>query len=499
MFSKLKERGFDRRGLRFRLTLMFSLVLAGALAGFSFMLYRYFIDTHQRDFDIALYNHAVDVAENIDIKSIGATQNTGDSLEQAKIFPFSLTESFLQIRASDGRVVASAGPVDFSLLPFDPKDFRKFSRGRDSTFETVRVREFFSAEQIKAVENEADYRAEDDFRVINFPLDDAKHPQYLLQIAVPLSLFEQQHENLRFFFFVSIPIALLFAAIGGFFLSGRALRPVDEMTQTANAIGIEALGKRLPVPEAQDELQRLALTMNQLLDRVEKALSSQERFVADASHQLLSPLAILRGELDVVREKDPEDVHRFFMSASDEIDRLSRTVRDMLILARADAGVAVLNMIAVELDDVVVEATARVDALARKRGVRLRMNLVEESSKIGFTVRGDRDLLLNLIFNLIENAVKYSPENALVDVEVSASGNKVYLKVSDEGPGIMADERDKVFERFYRSPGADRKTDGVGLGLAIAKKISELHGAKLSVDKSTAGGAVFMLELARHA
>lgn len=509
MFFELKER-LLHPSLRLRLTAMFSVILALALGIFSLLLYNSFIESHQEDFDIALFNHSVDVAEEVDMAlvssrlsdpnwNIDASHFQNAPVQRpsvfgdVKLFPFSLSRSFMQIRSSDGRILAASGPLKPFSLPFDVYDSGLLNHGRDSTFHTLRIEDFVTGE----ISGLRDGSGPEDelFRLINLPLDDSPVPQLILQIAVPLTLFELQHLALRQFFYLSIPVALLLAAIGGYFLAGRALKPVAQMTRTASVLGVGDLSARLPVPRVRDEMQRLALTMNNLLSRVEQAFRSQERFIADASHQLLTPLAILRGELDVTSKKDPEEIRKFLESASQEIDQLSRTVRDMLLLARADAGVASLTLAPVRIDEVILEASERVRRYAQARGVRLRVNVFDTKTEDSFEVMADKDLVQALFQNLIENAIKYSPEREVVDVTVESMSEKLKVIVSDRGPGIPADEIPHLFERFYRSPRTSQRAEGVGLGLAIAKRISDVHGAKLSVDSVVGSGTKFTVDI----
>lgn len=486
----------DHRGLRFRLTLLFSLNLFGALLAFSIIFYRDFEATHKEEFDIALYNHAVDLAEGIDFNRVGELLQDQDVLTEAKIFPFSLSRTFMQIRMSDGRILAQAGPVDDFQLPFAQKDSTLLSHGRDSTFHTVRTKD------ILINSSEAGLELEDErFRLINFPLDDSPSPRVILQIAAPLTLFDKQQERLMHFFFLSIPLVLVVAAFGGFYLSGRALGPVRSMIEKAHAIGVTDLHERLPVPSVEDELRRLAVTMNGLLDRVERVVSSQERFVADASHQLMTPIAIMRGELDVVKRQDPEDVRRFLGSASQEIDRLARVVRDMLTLAKVDAGSDSIAKNSARLDELVLEAVEQVDRLARLKEIRVRYDLFNseaEGEAATFEAKVDRDLFIALFQNLIENAIKYSPVGSLVQVRLDAGTDVFRLSVSDEGPGISKDDMPYLFERFYRGSRSQENMEGFGLGLAIAKRIADLHGAQLLVESAIGKGTKFTVELPRR-
>jgi hypothetical protein len=474
MFSELKNRIKVHLGIRFRMTVLFTVILALALIAFSVMLYRSFLTSHQTEFDIALYNHAVDIAGGVDINAVGEILYNKKPLEETKIFPFALSQTYIVIRTIDGRVLAHSGPTANFFLPFEPEDYAMLARGKDSTFETITADKYMPAAEDRV------------FRLINFPLDDSVPPTIILQIAAPVTRFQAQIETLAHSFFLYIPIVIFIASAGGYYLSGRTLAPVRKMIHRANDLSPQHLTDRLPIPEVRDEIQELAQTMNRYLDRVEAAFQSQERFVADASHQLMTPLAILRGELDTLNRASPEEMKAFLGSASQEIDRLTKTVSDMLLLARVDAGVSFLNMSQVALDELLLEVLSRVNRAASSKQVRLIFNIRGESDE-PTEIRGDRDLLLSLFFNLIENAVKYSPPGGSVEVsterrDASGGSARARVEICDQGPGIPEAERPYIFERFYRGARTSHKTQGVGLGLAISKKIVDLHGFQMWVE-----------------
>lgn len=471
-------------GIRTRMTLLFAIILATTLVAFSLVLYGSFVKFHDTEYDIALYNHAVDIAGDLDINEVGEILYRAKPLNQTKIFPFALSQTYMQIRSIDGRVLAKSGPSTDFRLPYDPQDSDLLKRGRDSTFKSIRSEEYLPDADVDDRE----------FRLINFPLDDASPPQLVLQIAAPVTRFKSQLAALRHSLFVYIPIVIFFASVGGFYLSGRTLAPVKRMIDRAHELSPDKLSERLPVPFIQDEIQKLALTLNQLLDRLEAAFSSQERFVADASHQLLTPLAILRGELDLVNREKPEEMKAFLESASQEIDHLAKTVNDMLLLARADAGVSSLSQSTLALDEILLEAFSRVDKVATQKGIKLRFNIGSPDAGPAM-LKGDRDLLLVVFYNLIENATKYSPPGAVVEVLSTVLDDHVRVEITDQGPGIDPAEIDLIFERFYRGTKASHKTQGVGLGLAISKRIIELHGGDLSVSSVTGGGTRFTILL----
>jgi heavy metal sensor kinase len=291
---------------------------------------------------------------------------------------------------------------------------------------------------------------------------------------------------------IACPVALLLTALGGWWLARRALRPIDRMTTAAEAIGVEQLGERLEVPRAADEVAHLALTLNTMLSRIQSGVEAQQRLVADASHELRTPLAAMRSELDVsLREDDLSPSAREALeSAREEVDRMSRTVDDLLMLASADEGRIALAKEPVDLAEIARLATGSLRALAARRGVRL------EAGGTAVLVLGDPERLRHAVRNLIENAIKFSPPGSVVEVRTGGSGQVATLAVMDEGPGVAAEHRDRIFERFYRADSArTRGAGGSGLGLAIVREVVEAHGGRVGVQAREPAGSVFSLEM----
>jgi signal transduction histidine kinase len=482
-FSKKIFRPLRKISIRLRLTLIFVLIFGTTTILFNAFLFLFMIQTLQQDFDDALFNYAVDVSQSIEIGVKGDLNFPPLKLDTGKVLPFPLGTALIQVVHTSGTVLERVGEFgDFS--PSFKKDFERLSKGEEATYRTIsNISKIPSAEA-------------DSYRLISFPLDNSNKPQVILQIAVPMTLLETQISNRLTLLQVGIPLVLLIATLGGFFLSGRALAPVRRMIETAQNIDASELTQRVPLPDANDEIKKLSLTFNEMLDRIQQAFLSQERFVADASHQLLTPLTIMRGELEIVQKRafEQKEFDAFVGSTLQEIDSLSKIVKDMLLLARVDAGLGGLNLQEIALDDLVIEAISRVEKLANAKDIRLKFDILDEADARK-TARGDYDLILNLIINLIENGIKYSPEKEMISISLVWKKDSSEVIVSDRGPGIPADQLPFIFERFSRGPNAERDTKGFGLGLAIAQKIAILHHAKLYAAHHPGKGAEFHFEI----
>lgn len=483
MFLKKIFNFFSSFSIRLRLSLIFVLIFGATTIFFNMFLFKAMIDTLQQDFDDALFNYSVDVSEGIEIGVKGDLSFPPLRLDHGKILPFPLGTALIQVRHSSGAVLARVGNFGEFNPPYK-KDFDRIWAGEEATYRTIEnIRNIPSAEA-------------DSYRLISFPLDNAAKPQILLQIAVPMTLLETQISQRLTLLQLGIPLVLLIAMLGGWFLSARALKPISKMINAAKAIKAGDLSQRLPIPMANDEVKKLALTLNEMLVRIHQAFQSQERFVADASHQLLTPLTIMRGELEMLQKTEKKDVDQFIKSALQEVDNLSGIVQEMLLLARVDAGLGALNIQELSLDELIMEVLPRCERLAQAKNIKIKFDINNSSGdEERKMIKGDNDLLQNLLTNIIENAIKYSPNNETVMVTLNWSNEVSQLIIEDNGPGIPEDQLPFIFDRFSRGSNTETKVKGFGLGLAIAQKIALLHNAKLSAFNNIDQGARFLFEI----
>ena len=300
-------------------------------------------------------------------------------------------------------------------------------------------------------------------------------------------------------YLAAIPLVLAVAAAGGWLLAGRALEPVSAMGRRTREIGASNLHARLPVENPRDELGALATTINALLARLEDAFAQQRRFIADASHELRTPVAVVRAEAEIAlaRATRPEAEYRDALAVvRDAGERLSRVVDDLLLLAKADGRPEPVRREPLYLDELVADTVRVVRALAERRGVRLDAGPFPEALFVG-----DAELLGRLVLNLLDNAIKYSSAGGTVAVRLSREDDAYVLRVADEGPGIPPEARARVFERFYRAEASRTRdagasvTGGAGLGLAIARWIAEAHGGTLELVRSSPAGSEFEARL----
>ena len=324
------------------------------------------------------------------------------------------------------------------------------------------------------------------FRVVARPVN-REGQRAAVVVAQSLGPMQAATQRVVVLLALAIPVALLATATAGWWLARRSMRPITRITQTATAIGAGSLGERVQDPRTRDEVADLADAFNTMLDRIEHAVLGQRRLVADASHELRTPLAAMRSEIDVSLRLDdlPPAAAAVLASAREEVDRMSRTVEDMLTLAAADEGMSLITAEPVDLGEV---AAAVVDGLrgwAAERDVRIELDVHDPAP-----IMGDPEQLRRAVRNLVENAIRYTPARGTVTVACTAHGATAAIEVRDEGPGIPRELRDRIFERFFRAdPSRGRATGGSGLGLAITRHIAEAHGGRVGVRPLSRGSA----------
>jgi heavy metal sensor kinase len=285
--------------------------------------------------------------------------------------------------------------------------------------------------------------------------------------------------------------ALALIGLGGWWIARKALQPVARMTTRADRIGIDHLDERIAVPRVNDEVGHLARTLNAMLDRLQEGVAARQRLVGDASHELRAPLAAMRSEIEVSLRQDPLDAaaRKVLESARDEVIRMGRIVDDLLTLARVSEGQLELLIGPQDLRALAGEAANAHRSAAHAAGV----ELVTEGDSVA--VAGDHDRLNHVIGNLVDNAIKFAPRGSTVRIETSEQPSGARVAVSDAGPGIPPDARERIFERFARLDPARSRKGGAGLGLAICAEIVRAHGGRIWVEENEPRGSRFVVEL----
>src|ERR1700723_1668895 len=320
---------------------------------------------------------------------------------------------------------------------------------------------------------------------------------YVLVVLFSLRQPEEFLESIRHTFALIIPLGILLASAGGYFLARKTLAPVASMSLQASKIDATNLDDRLAVVNARDELGTLAQSFNQLLDRLARSIDQQRRFMADASHELRTPIAILRGEADVALSRPERSTGEYRESLQilrEEARRLSQIVENLFTLARADAGNYPLTKTHFYLDELLGECVRAARTLAAAKEI-----LLDLQSEDELLVDADEVLIRRMILNLIDNAIKFSPAGGHVSVTARREGARYVVAVKDAGIGIPSDLQPRLFERFFRADRArthqNDPSTGAGLGLAISRWIAEAHQGELKLLSSDERGSVFVASL----
>jgi signal transduction histidine kinase len=363
-------------------------------------------------------------------------------------------ESFAELVSADGRVLGSTEPIGRQRLLTSAELTR-----------ALREPIFVNRSSAPGLDEPA--------RMLAVPL---RH-----EVLVAGATRENRAEilrSLRAAFFIGGPLALLLASLGGYVLAGAALGPIEAMRRRAAEISSSSLDERLPVPEGADEVARLGETLNEMLSRLEAGLARERRFVADASHQLRTPLALLRTELELAlrRGRSPEELRDALRSAAESSDRLERLAEDLLLLARADEGRVPLTAEEIDAADVL-------------HHVGQRFGVAVDAEP--FVIRADRLRLEQALANLVDNALRHGGRHVTLTARVR--NGTAELHVLDEGPGFPEEFLGRAFERFSRAN--DNASDGSGLGLAIVETIARAHGGQAKAANRRTGGADVWLAL----
>jgi len=315
---------------------------------------------------------------------------------------------------------------------------------------------------------------------------------YIIQSAFEMDDFYEALDHFALLLFISIPTLLLCAAAGGYWISTRALAPVDQITQTARTIGAQNLSSRLVVPQTRDELQRLSETLNGMLDRLEASFKKITQFTADASHELRTPVAVMRtrAELSLRKARTADEYRDVIAEVLTELEKTSGLIEQLMFLARADSGSETVRFTPTNVAEVLREACHQGSALAEAKQIAFQEEIPDGS----VWVQGDATSLRRLFLILIDNAVKYTPASGQVEVSLRQNNGYAITQVSDTGIGIADADLANVFERFYRADKArTRESGGVGLGLSIGRWIAEVHAGTIEVHSLPGRGSTFQI------
>ena len=462
------------RGIRFRLTLVYSTLFGLFICIFAYILTTQFTRTIEDDFNSALLNFAIDVSDQVKIESNvfpPPLHLTKKSLK--KHFPFIRSGTYFSLRNLNGDILQESRSHQ-PEIPYNPE------LGQDE----------FYTHRFQTIQNK-----KNTFRAVNLKIFADDENPLILQVATPTTKIEEQENRIILINLITIPLLILISSLASYIIAGNALSPIKLLTETTNRIAAQNLSLRVPVIETGDEVEELSKTLNTLLERLQKAFEAQDHFVSNASHQLNTPLAIIKGELDVLEAKirTPEDHQKFHKSLREEVERLIELVKNMLLISRVEAGKENFVFRPQRLDEILMGIISRLNPKARDKKIQIRFNISEElSEKDEISIQGEKQLLDSLFENILDNAIKYGPDGSVVTITMEGKENRTIVSIQDEGPGITPQEFEKILsKRFQR--GTRVIMPGTGIGLSIAFKIAEHHQAQISYEKLRTQGSRFTI------
>jgi len=485
--------------IKFEISILYTAILGLILIVFSGVLY--FISNtflHQTDQQLKVKAQAIDLA----IRSYrGVLGETPDAMAQAvnktmamkdeNIFQFktwkisqkwarqtqslNLNNDYINVVSRDAKEIFSSPNLDKRLRMLFMEDIQ-FPPPGQVAFRALNVKH-------------------KNIRVINYPFRDKVVGQYLIQVGVAQDPILQELRNWLFSIAISVPLILLLTSFVGRILANRILQPVHEITAMANQITQEDLSARIKTKHFGREMKILVESFNEMIARLEKSFKHIEQFSYHAAHELKTPLTIIQGEADLLlrRERSIHEYQQALRIILEESQRVLKTVDDLLLLTKLGYQHEVFKFEKFDFIEFFSEVIEQNRLLAANKGIGIRMNLKDVTPPL--IVNADRLHLRRLFFNIIDNAIKFTPEGGYIDMRIDFDHGRIISSITDTGPGIATEDLNKIFEEFFR---ADSNSVGSGLGLSIANTIAKLHQGQIQVESHLGSGATFRVILPRQ-
>ena len=465
------------KSIRARLTLWYMIILGCTLILFSTLVYYQMSRSLYKSVDRKILTISEVVASSLAPHARSVFSNIEKTL--AKEVGRQPAAKFIQLLDRSGKIGSKSLNLKNKRLPVSFEALKNAAQGI-ITYET---KEVFG----------------EPLRIITYPVrQKGTGIRSIVQVASSLAEVRDTLRRLIFILASIVPLALIIASIGGIFLANKALKPVNEINRITKEITSKNLGLRVPTPATHDELGQLVETINGMIDRLEKSFKQVQQFTADASHELKTPLTILKGEAELAlrKEREPEEYRQYLKSSLEEVDRLSRLVQDLLVLSKADMGRLTLQKEPLNLVRIADACCEQCRFLGEEKRIRIVFNYPKDAE---IWILGDAYRLKQMFYNLIENAIKYSNEGGTVEISMSTNGKFAGVSIRDEGVGIAQEDIPYIFDRFYRvDKSRSREAGGTGLGLSICKWIAEAHQGKITVESTLGVGTRFTVWIPKY-
>jgi len=491
------------RSIRFKLTLYYSLIVGGTLLGFALASYYYTEQNLLSSLDRSLYNEVVWLKNFIEPRAskVKVKKQRIKPKQQAANEKKSPTQ---EIRKSDEIEIVNTDSLDV-----------EFDAIWNQIYEHTLLTPKKQIIQIKDRNGDILYKSglgKEDITFDEVPQDITKlvtiwnakgQPLRLavsqdrtmkVYVAYPISEIDDVLSNLFSIFLFLIPVAVVISVGGGWFLATRSLKPVDDIARAARAITAHNLDQRIQFSGVDDELGRLVATFNEMISRLQLSFTQIQQFSSDASHELRTPLTIMRGELELAlrsKKNSSEQYRTVLSSALEETMHMTAIIENLLTLAKADRGLTNFTKEDVWLRSIVQELFEDCEMLAEHKQITVTLGTLDDALILGDAVR-----IRQLLLNLVDNAIKYTPERGTVAISLIREQYQARIDIKDSGVGIPSEDISKIFDRFYRVDKArTRELGGSGLGLSISKWIADIHGGTISVESTVNSGSIFTVTL----
>lgn len=457
--------------IKWKLTLWYGGILALILIIFSSGVYIYFRNSLQISIDVKIKSIAEVLASSMtDTHNQSVFGNFERYLEN--VLGRKPKGKFIQIIDASGKIGAKMNDIETETIPVSFNTMERALKGEAvyETMENVNPR----------------------LRMLTLPILENKKITSIVQVGSSLADFDETMRKLLIIMIISIPTSIGATIILGYFMAKKSLRPVDQIRRAAVKISSSNLDERIDIKGRKDELSRLAETFNAMINRLKDAFQRVNQFSIDVSHELKTPLTILKGETEVAlrKERANEEYKKLLESNLEEIDRMSRIIDDLLLLSKADSKDMKLNVENISLRDLLADVCMNMKIVATNKGIDLAVN---ELADVRFI--GDELKLRRMLLNIIENGIKYTQEGGIVTVSSSTDNGYAYITVKDNGAGISKDDLKYIFDRFYRADRSRKRESGSGLGLSISKWIAEAHKGTIEVESQLSTGSQFSIKL----
>lgn len=461
----------NTRSIRFRMTVWYAGLLAGLLILFGAFAYLGLEHYLHRTMIESLGTQAQQIGALL--KNIDASGETYviDEVEE-HLAPESRSRFIRITRPGGGSLFESGPPKDRS---FDPSQLPPVQLPARETSREVPIPGGY------------------DLIIYESPYPSTTGGQFVIETGAPDREIDEVLHGLLIALSLALPLVVGTSIGGGYLLMRRALSPLQEIARSAEQISSRNLNERLPLARTGDEMERLSISLNRMIARLDTAFQHISRFTADASHELRTPLTVLRGELEATAQYSqlPGEVRETIGSALEETERLSKIVQGLLAVSRLDAGEAEMERVRLDLAELAVSTSEQMRLLAEDKNISLSCN-----APAGVFVEGDRSRLKQIVVNLLDNAINYTAPGGKVQLNVRASEGRAVLEVKDNGAGIPEDALPHIFERFFRTDKArSREMGGAGLGLSIVQAICIAHGGEVKVESTEGRGSRFSVRL----